>query len=199
MSDGNNGKRKLASDHRVNPVQVASNKRGQGNVPSGRGAAVVKRKIRRRKNDAVMRTTHLVADILEDPTQLKDWDEEELRRGYRRNKAGTFSGRPPNVVPTACYQELTKRKIAEAQSLLRDNLVDAVKVLRDIMLSDFADEGARIKAADMFMQRVLGKVPDKVEMGVSLEEPKWLQAMREATVVEEADGMLIDAPSRVVK
>lgn len=169
-----------------------------GTNGAGQAAPPGKKVAHRRKHDATIRINNKTADLIDNPDQVKDWDEEELRRGYRRNKAGKFSGRPPRVVPTVCYQELTKRKIAEAQTLIRDNLVDAVKVLKDIMLSDFADEGARIKAADMFITRVLGKVPDKIDASVTMEEPKWLAAMREATVVEEGEGKVLDAQATEV-
>jgi hypothetical protein len=154
---------------------------------------------RHRSGQAMVKVSKQTADVLERPSSIKDWDDEELERGQRKDKNGQFRGRPPTIVPTECYNELTRRLFSRAEKLMRDNLLEAIEQLTRIAKSDFADDNAKIKAIDMMMNRVLGKVPDKVNLHASVEEPPWLKALQSATVVGEVEsGGVIDAESEEV-
>lgn len=154
---------------------------------------VVLRK-RHKSGRALIRVAKSTADILEDPTKLSEWDDEELRRGYRRASDGKFRGRPPRVIPTVCHQELTRRMLKQAQQLFNDNLPAAVEVLMEIIKSKNSDDHAKIKAISMVLDRTMGKTPEKVDVSVQAEEPEWLKVMREATVV----GAEYDLPLDVI-
>lgn len=54
------------------------------------------------------------AAILHGDEDLTLWSEEELIRGPRRDKNGSWSGRPPKVVPKAVHDELVRRPTAKA-------------------------------------------------------------------------------------
>lgn len=97
------------------------------------------------------------------------------------DKNGRFAGRPPKVVPKAIHQELVQRRMLDAHSLLGQNLVKAVQVLVDIATDKRADAAVRVKAASLIMDRVLGKVPDKV-MLTDDHEPTWAKAIRSGMV-----------------
>jgi len=163
--------------------------------------AIVKRNAKPRSNRQVKprgsdgRATVVIskqsAEVISNPDSLADWDDEELERGQRKDKNGQFRGRPPTVVPIELHNELTRRLFQKANMLLRSNLISSCNVLIRIMESDFADDSARLKAVDMLMSRVLGKVPDRVELNTNPEEPEWMKALKDATIV----GDIIDVPS----
>lgn len=107
------------------------------------------------------------------------WDDEELMRGQRRDKHGSWGGRPPKVVPKAIHDELVRRKMSSAHELLRDNVVSAVEVLIEIAHDNSAEPGVRLKAASLILDRVLGKASERVQISV---EPAWAVALRGAVI-----------------
>lgn len=136
--------------------------------------------------------------ILNGDEDLSLWDDEELIRGQRRDRNGRWSGRPPKVVPTAVHAELVRRRLSKAGELLRESLVDAVLLLREVVTDDDADYGDRIKAASLIIDRVMGRAPENMTIKVE-HEPPWAVAIRAAlvdgppTLVERAH--VIDAES----
>jgi len=97
---------------------------------------------------------------------LDEWSDEELQRGQRKSRRGTWEGRPPKVVPKRLHDELVRRQMSKANELLRDNLVGATEILIGIAQSMDTDDAVRLKAATIIMERVLGKTPEKVEVSV---------------------------------
>lgn len=119
-----------------------------------------------------IRISPTTADVLEDPTLVEDWDDEELRQGRRRASDGTFRGRPPIVVPTACYREIVRRQMAAAQMKMAVHLESAVDTLVAIAESPRADDSARIKAATIIMERIMGKEAQTINL--KSEQPLFL-------------------------
>jgi len=70
----------------------------------------------------------------------------------------------------------------DAHKLLGENLVKAVQVLVDIAEDKRADKAVRVKAAGMIMDRVMGKVPDRVHLAEDDPEPTWAKAIRAGMV-----------------
>lgn len=163
-----------------------------------------KRKLKRRRGAdgrALVRVSKTTADLIEEPATIHDWDDEELERGQRKAKDGSFRGRPPTIIPAECHQELTRRVFERANRLMRNNLEEAIHELTRIATSDFSDDNAKIKAIAMMMDRVLGKVPDKVDLKHEVAEPAWVKAMKAATVVGEVESGddIIDAYSEEIE
>jgi hypothetical protein len=129
------------------------------------------------------------ARLLDGEEELNDWTMEELLRGRRMDKNGTWRGSPPKVVPMAVHQELTRRTLEEAAELLRESLVPGLEALRNIMLDPDTKAADRIKAIDMVMNRVMGKEPTKVE--VTSDSP-WIIALQDAIVPGEDDEEELD-------
>jgi len=121
------------------------------------------------------------AAILGGEADLSLWSEEELKRGTRRDKNGGWGGRPPVVVPKAIHDELVSRKMMQAHELLRDNLCEAINVLVTIAKDKRADGAVRVKAANTIIERVLGKVPERVHLARD-DEPAFIQAIRNSVV-----------------
>jgi len=85
------------------------------------------------------------------------------------------------VVPTAIHRELVQRRMLNAHTLLGENLVKAVQVLVDIATDRRADAAVRVKAANTIIERVLGKVPERVHVATD-EQPAYIQAILASVV-----------------
>lgn len=140
--------------------------------------------------------------VLTGAEDLSEWDEEELRRGQRRDKNGAFQGRAPVIVPKVIHDELVRRTISKANKLMNENLYAAVEVLTEIVTGQDIEAKDKLRAIAMIMDRTMGKTPDKVE--VSGEVPPWQVAIQAGIVTinsdklggtpegEELDGMEVD-------
>jgi hypothetical protein len=115
--------------------------------------------------------------IAEKILDLDDWDNEELIRGYRRNRSGRF-GQPPTYVPREIQQEAFRRLIGRGERKMKTAYIEAVEALVD--LAHNADsEKVKLDAIKTLMERVVGKVPDIVR--VSQEAP-WEAMLADAIV-----------------
>ena len=119
--------------------------------------------------------------ILQGEMDLSAWSEEELIRGQRRSRRGTWEGRPPKLVPKAIHDELVRRKMGEAFDLMRDNVVKATEVLIEIAEDKEVDPAVRLRAVGMIHDRVLGKSKERVEL--ALAPDPFLETIDAITVV----------------
>lgn len=126
--------------------------------------------------------------ILNGTEDLSLWDEEELLRGQRKSRNGKFHGRPPTVVPKAVHDELVRRQMEQAVIEMRESLVPAVKLLRQVVEDEEADYGYRIRAAQLIIERLMGKTPERVQLSVA---PPWAVALE--TMIETARPQLMQA------
>lgn len=117
---------------------------------------------------------------------VEDWDDEELFRGHRRDSNGNFTGRPPKLVPQQAHRELLKRRLKQAELLMVDALPAATKTLVAIMESPFAEDRDRIKAAQLVIERVMGKAIERVEVGIT-NDPPWMEALQAGIVDIETE------------
>lgn len=109
---------------------------------------------------------------------------EELVKGQIKNKNGTFAGKPPKWVPRAfhraCLNELMKR----GKEMWQMNYLAAIEAMTEIAsgrgAGKHATPGERIRAAQTVIERMEGKVPERLML--SAEEP-W-QAAIEGIVAE---------------
>lgn len=127
---------------------------------------------------AYYRLSQSATEVLLGMDDLSDWDDEELRNGCRRDKNGNFTGKP-EVVPRKLHDEMVRRTLAKANELMRENLVAAVEVLTEIVLSPNSEDKDRLKAIDMMMNRVMGKEPQQIEIKG---EQKWELALATSIV-----------------
>jgi hypothetical protein len=117
--------------------------------------------------------------LLAGEEDLSSWDDEEIQRGQRRSKNGSFVGRPPKVIPQAVHEEWVRRTMRKAYTLLKESTYDAAKLLRQIVNDEEAPYGFRLRAAELIFERVLGKATEKVELSIS-DEPPWVRALQGA-------------------
>lgn len=93
---------------------------------------------------------------------VSDWTDDEVFKGRPINLDGTFGGTFPNFTGRQNQQikaELLKRGQREIDSMYKD----VVKVLHHVALHGDTD-AARVKAADLLMQRTAGKVTERIEV-----------------------------------
>lgn len=146
---------------------------------------------------AIVRIGQMNTRILTGQEDLSTWEDEELKRGQRRDKNGRFQGKPPLVVPKALHDELIRRTMSRSHMILVEAVEDAATAVVEIM-NGFYTEGEddpkakdRLKAAEMIMNRVLGKEPIKVEIAAF--KAKYEEAF-EAMIVPD-DDTVIDVDS----
>jgi hypothetical protein len=96
---------------------------------------------------------------------ISEWTEEELKRGRPANLGGTFEGNA-NIVRLSSreYQALRAELLKRGQRMLDSMYHDAVKVLHEIAVDPVAPEAARVKAANLIVERAAGKVVERVEI-----------------------------------
>ena len=129
--------------------------------------------------------------ILNGDEDLTHWDEEELRRGRRRDKNGRWVGRDPIVVPKAIHNELVRRTLSEGNLRMNDNLYDAVDLLGTVVRDPAADYRDRITAAKIIVDRVMGKTPERIDVSVGL-KAKWEDALDASVVTIAQVGEITD-------
>jgi hypothetical protein len=120
-------------------------------------------------------------------------DAEELVRGKLKDKNGDFAGRNPSWVPRefhrACIRELMRR----GQKLWQGNYLQAIEAMTQIAIGKGvgtqATPGERIKAAQFVIERIEGKIPERVQV---VEDSPW-QVIIEDIVAEVPDAVQADA------
>lgn len=149
--------------------------------------AQVKQLTKKHDKRSTVRVAGSTIDIIKDPDQIKDWDDEELERGRRRDKNGRFTGSAPTIIPMECFRELNRRRLAKAQQMMSQGVEPALEALLAIVGNPRSDDRDRIAAAKILLERGLGKEPQK--MDVTVETPKWLQALQGGIVATEPDDI----------
>lgn len=138
---------------------------------------------------ALVRVGKVNTRILTGQEDLSLWSDDELIRGQRKDKNGRWQGVKPKVVPKAIHDELVRRTLANAKVLFRDNLIDAVQKMVDIMNGADTEPKDALKAAQLIVDRVMGKVPDKIDLVVG-EKPRWEAALEDALIVPDDEDFI---------
>lgn len=93
------------------------------------------------------------------------WDDEEILRGRQRNASGGFSrGLLQTRHPNDEHAEHIQRVLSEGLTLLRSNLPSAIRTLAEVCNDKNAPSAARVRAAELILDRVLGKAPQTVHI-----------------------------------
>lgn len=112
------------------------------------------------------------------------------------SKVGYETDHSGNVIPLGARRELIRKELEEAQGLLRENLMEAIQTIGDIMRGVDTDDATRLKAANIILERVLGKAPQHVT--IDSHDSKMAEAFHVMLVptskpVDENDPTIIDA------
>ena len=100
-------------------------------------------------------------------------DAEELARGQLKSSNGSFSGRPPRVIPRefhlACQRELHARFNEHMQEALLDATKTYIKLAKDV-----ADPAVQERMLRYIMERVVGPVPKEIRVSTAPEHEGFL-------------------------
>jgi hypothetical protein len=125
---------------------------------------------------------------------LYTWDEfcqslspTELARGTLADKNGNFAGRPPKFVPRQFLNACTRELLRRGGEMYRESYTVAIEAMTSIAGDRTAKASERIKAAQFVIERIEGKIPDRVV--VSAEDP-WQVAL-DGIVAEVAEDEAI--------
>lgn len=137
------------------------------------------------------------SEIIQDVQNGKyTWDEfvssltpEELARGQLRDKDGGFMGRPPSFVPRQFHDACIRELLGRGRVLYKESYIKAITAMAEIATSKTAKESDRIKAATFVVERIEGKVPDRLE--VSASDP-WQQVIS-GIIAEVEDDQIANA------
>lgn len=114
---------------------------------------------------------------------------EELVRGQLRAHDGTWKGRPPKWIPAEFYKACVRELLARGEQSWRESFLTSIKVFTDIAADPTIDPKDRLKAAQYVVERVAGKIPDKVEVAVA--DP-W-ETLISGIVAEAEDDAIANA------
>lgn len=110
-------------------------------------------------------------------------DDAEVSKGRLKDGNGQFRGSAERNVPRSMIPEITRRLKDRYDDNLREVLLQMQQVYIDVALDDTASPADRLRASAYVQERIIGKVPDKVE--VIAEVKPW-----EGLI----DGILTDVP-----
>jgi len=114
---------------------------------------------------------------------------EELARGQLKDKHGGFLGRPPSFVPRAFHDACVRELLSRGKVLYKENYIACIHAMTEIAGDPAAKEGDRIKAAQFVIERLEGKVPDRLEIAAA--DP-W-QSIISGIVAEVEDDQIARA------
>jgi len=104
---------------------------------------------------------------------------EELANGRLKDHRGMFSGQAPQWVPREFHQACIRELLSRGATLYRENYVEAIKTMTSIANDKRVKPGDRIKAAQFVIERLEGKVPERLE--ITTDAP-WQAAMNRSRV-----------------
>jgi len=135
-----------------------------------------------------------VIDVLMGFDDVKNWDNEELRYGRRRDIRGKLYGNPPRVIPQQCHQELTRRIVFEAEDKLRDEVMNSVEKLILIAKGELPAKSDQVRAISMHLERVIGKPVEQIDINAHMDAP-WMEALAGGIIGSSAE---IEASAQVI-
>lgn len=100
--------------------------------------------------------------LIDGDLTVEDLDDDELRLGRTKNAAGNFGGRPPKMLPATLVQAMQVEFRKRIQERLDETAETAINALLDVAANKKQAGVARVNAANSLLERVIGKVPDKV-------------------------------------
>ena len=130
--------------------------------------------------------------------KVEDLTLEELRNGAINDEGYDYARRPPELIPRAFQQAVTREYQISLRQKFELMAARAIDVIGEVMekgegeqYDQYSRAGTgRLKAAQEIVNRVLGKVPDKVEATVAL--TPWEQLAAGAELI--TDVIVEDLP-----
>lgn len=107
---------------------------------------------------------------------LEEWDAEELAKGYPRNSAGKWNGRPPKYITREVHERALERFKTILKSDMNHASIEALKTMQMILESQETDNrgkpivsaSAKLDAAKFLLEHVVGKPTQPVQADISV-------------------------------
>lgn len=96
---------------------------------------------------------------------IDQWDDQELARMQTRSFHGDFQGRPPTLKPNM-IREIKAELLRRGERDFSKYGIAAIKVVARIMNDPMERAADRLRAANIFLERCYGKVPETVKLAV---------------------------------
>ena len=143
----------------------------------------------RRKSNA--RVPDRYQQLIDGVISIDDLDEEEIIRGQLRDANGNFSGTPPRAIPWTLHDALRHTMEQRMQRRMMASLPEVLDSL--VRTAKFDRSGAaRVAAAQLILDRTLGKVPDKAEVKHTV-TAKWEDAAKGGRIFVDLAADVVDA------
>lgn len=151
---------------------AAEERRPKGDFPAPRNEDPTPRVQKRRTKIRMGEKWTKVLDQMEaDGTTMEDFVKtltpEELARGQLKNDDGSFRGAPTKWVPSEFHRACVRELMTRGKVLYQSNYIEAIQAMTTIATTPSVDVGSRIRAAQFVIERIEGKVPERLEVGVS--------------------------------
>lgn len=142
---------------------------------------------RKRTEAGYVRVNPRMRKLLEGEISVTDLTTEELVSGRLLNSRGNFAGTDTQMVPRKMYAQMMNELFARANDKMKDSLVEAAELMTAVVKNADAEYKDRMKAAQWLIERVMGKMPETVNvqqdkpwqtllMNVTAEEPEAYEA-----------------------
>lgn len=104
-------------------------------------------------------------DILvqEQIVTLDEWDNEELARGYKRDRYGDFKA-PPKYIPRQVQMEAFKRLIGRGNQNMKEAYIEVLEKMIEMATDDDIPAKVRLDAQREILDRLVGKVPEHLKV-----------------------------------
>jgi len=114
----------------------------------------------------------------------------ELARGQLFDSRGGFSGRPPKLVPRAFHDACVRELMKRGKRLYQENYLQAIDAMTQIANDESQKASDRLKAAQFVIERLEGKVPERVEF---VQAAPWEEMLSGAVATVAEDQAIANA------
>lgn len=124
------------------------------------------------KNSEAQKTVAIggrMLQLLEGEIDVADLDDSELMSGTFRDQSGSLRS-SNKLIPKAMHQELMRRILNRGTERIRSDFFDAIDTVTGIMKNDTVDPAVRLRAANIIIDRVAGKVADKIDLTMEVKK-----------------------------
>lgn len=132
--------------------------------------------------------------LLEGDIDVADLDDEELMRGEFRDQSGSLRS-SNKLIPKTMHQELMRRILHRGTERIRSDFFSAIDVVTAIMRDETVDPAVRLRAANTIIDRVAGKVADKIDLTVDVRRYEHVitEIVREMPDDDQTGSEILDA------
>jgi hypothetical protein len=106
--------------------------------------------------------------LIDGDITIDDLDDDEIMAGRCKDSRGKFTGRPRAMLPRELHDAMRREFHKRIEEKYQDGMDLALATLQDVMNNRMAAAPARVRAAEVWIERVQGKVPDKIDSTVTI-------------------------------